>query len=98
MILLLTILSVLAGWLMLTLLILGLLLILKPLDSVRRNLQQIAMGVRAIESQTLPLGVRAEALRESLGEAATSVDSTAEHLSAVALGLEAAAPDLQRRS
>ena len=91
--LLLTILSVLAGWALLALLMLGLLLILKPLESVRRNLQQITMGVRAIESETLPLGVRAEALGEALGETASSVDATAEHLSAVALGLEAIAPD-----
>ncbi len=98
MILLLTILSVLAGWALLALLILGLLLILKPLESIRRNLEQITMGVRAIEHETLPLGVRAEALRETLGETAESVDGTAENLAAVALGLDVAAPRLRPRS
>ena len=52
---LLTVLSVLALWSFLTLLVIGLLLILKPLESVRKHLEQIAMGVRAIETQTAPL-------------------------------------------
>jgi hypothetical protein len=95
--LLLTILSVLALWAFLALLAFGLLLILKPLESIRRNLQQITMGVRAIERQTLPLGVHAEALRDSIGETAGSVNASAEHLASVARGFEAAGPRLRRR-
>ena len=54
--LLLTILSVLAGWTLLGELLVGLLAILKPLERIRGSLQQIAMGVRAIfiEGRSLP--------------------------------------------
>lgn len=54
--LLLTILSVLAVWSLLALLVIGLLLIHKSLQSVMLRLEQITMGVRAIERQTEPLG------------------------------------------
>jgi hypothetical protein len=57
--LLLTILSVLAVWGFLTVLIVALLLIRKTLEGARRSLEQITMGVRAIEVQTAPLGSRA---------------------------------------
>jgi phosphate uptake regulator len=53
--LLLTIVSVLAAWAFLTLLVVGLLLILKPLEAIRAHLQRIAAGVRAIERETAPL-------------------------------------------
>jgi hypothetical protein len=53
--LLLTILSVLALWSFLTLLVFGLLLIRKVLEGVRGNMERITMGVRAIERQTAPL-------------------------------------------
>lgn len=94
--LLLTILSVLALWALLALLFFGLLLLLKPLESVRRNLEQITMGVRAIEHETLPLGVQAEALQDSLGETGQSIDATAGHLTSAARSLEAIAPKLRR--
>ena len=57
--LLLTILSVLALWSLLALLIIALLLIRKTLESVRVSLERIAMGVRAIEKETEPLGPKA---------------------------------------
>ena len=63
--LLLTILSVLALWALLTLLVVGLLLILKPLEAIRGHLQKINAGVRAIEQETSPL----EALAGELGPA-----------------------------
>jgi hypothetical protein len=97
MLLLLTILSVVALWALLALLIFGLLLILKPLESIRTSLQKITMGVRAIERQTLPLGVHADALRETFAEAGSSVNVSAEHLASVALALEAASPHLRAR-
>jgi hypothetical protein len=59
MLLLLTILSVLALWSLLARLIVGLLLIRKTLESVRITLERIAMGVRAIEKETEPLGPQA---------------------------------------
>ena len=61
--LLLTILSVLAVWALLTLLVVGLLLIFKPLEAIRGHLQKINAGVRAIEQETAPL----EALAGELG-------------------------------
>ena len=70
--LLLTMFSVLALWGFLTVLVLGLFLILKPLESVRKHLERIAMGVRAIERETLPLRGHLEAvdsmLRDVTGE------------------------------
>lgn len=76
--LLLTVLSVLALWALLGVLVLGLLLILRPLQSVRGYLEKITMGVRAIEHQAHPLGAHAGALRESLEGASGAVrDATA---------------------
>ena len=63
--LLLTILSALALWALLTLLVVGLLLIFKPLEAIRGHLQKINAGVRAIEQETSPL----EALTRELGPA-----------------------------
>ena len=54
--------SVLAGWSLLGAIAGGLLLILKPLEGVRANLRKITMGVRAIETETAPLGSGAETL------------------------------------
>jgi hypothetical protein len=70
MLLLLTILSVLAVWSLLGLLIIGLLLIRKTLESVRLTFERIAMGVRAIEKETEPLGPRALNFAEHLTSAA----------------------------
>jgi hypothetical protein len=53
--LLLTILSVLAVWALLATLVVGLLLILKPLESIRGHLERITAGVRAIERETSPI-------------------------------------------
>jgi uncharacterized protein YoxC len=92
---LLTILSVVALWALLTLLIFGLLLILKALESVRRSMQQITMGVRAIEHQTLPLGAHTDSLRQSLDESIPSIERSAENLASLTLSLEAATPGLQ---
>ncbi|NUR54742.1 MAG: hypothetical protein HOQ29_09860 [Acidobacteria bacterium] len=50
--LLLAMVSVLALWAFLTTLVVGLLLILKPLEAIRALMQRIATGVRAIEQQT----------------------------------------------
>jgi hypothetical protein len=72
--LLLTVLSVLALWSLLALLMIGLLLIHKTLESIRVALERIAMGVRAIEKQTEPLGPHAlsfvQHLTDAIGHAA----------------------------
>jgi uncharacterized protein YoxC len=54
-----TILSVLALWAFLAIVIVALLTIRKVLEGIRRSLEQITMGVRAIEVQTIPLAGRA---------------------------------------
>jgi hypothetical protein len=97
MMLLLTILSVLAVWAFLTVLILGLLLIFKVLDAVRGHLQRIVWGVRAIAQQTAPLGARAEALSARLAGTGPGLAGAADGLESVAAGLTAAAPALKRR-
>ncbi|MBA3725019.1 MAG: hypothetical protein H0W86_00870 [Armatimonadetes bacterium] len=79
--LLLTILSALGLWALLIILIIGLFLIYKVLDSVRRSLEQIAMGVRAIDSETKPFaeyGTRSQSL---LTEASAAFRRSAEALS-----------------
>jgi uncharacterized protein YoxC len=88
--LLLTIVSVLTGWAFLGLLVLGLLLITKPLDSVRVNLQKIAMGVRAIEKQLSPLGDEAEQVAEAFPKLAAQLDGAADKLARAARGVHAA--------
>jgi uncharacterized protein YoxC len=78
MMLVLTILSVLALWSLLALLIVGLLLIRKTLESVRVTLERVAMGVRAIETETAPLGRLAlrfiQHLNDAVGSAAALPD------------------------
>lgn len=64
--LILAILSVLMLWVFLGLLVIGLLLILKSLESVRTSLEKITTGVRAIEQETAPLGLSATRVTESL--------------------------------
>lgn len=73
--------SVVAAALLLTVLALGLLLIVKPLHSVRGYLEQIAMGVRAIETHvtSIPGGLaeltdRFRPLGEDLDRAAARLD------------------------
>jgi uncharacterized protein YoxC len=95
--LLLTILSVLALWALLGVLVAGLLLILRPLQSVRGYLEKITMGVRAIEKQTAPLGARAGTLRDSLDEASTVIQTAARRFADMDRDLDAAMPALRPR-
>lgn len=95
--LLLTILSVLAAWAFLAVLVVGLFLILKPLESIRGNLEKITMGVRAIEQQTRPLGVRVDTVTDTLIDADDTVGAVARRFSEVDRDLDAAAPALRRR-
>jgi uncharacterized protein YoxC len=94
--LLLTLLSVLAVWAFLTVLVLGLLLIFKVLDGVRRSLEQITMGVRAIEKETQPLGPRAQQFGEVVAETAAVYTDVAESLERIDRRLENPPARLQR--
>lgn len=67
--LLLAVLSVLAVWALLGVLAIGLVMVLKTLQSVRGWLERIAMGVRAIESETAPLGREVDRLGTWLDDA-----------------------------
>lgn len=77
---LLPILSVAAVWTFLGALIVGLLRILQALVRIRRTLDKIAMGVRAIEQETAPLG-------SHLGHAVNGLTTAGSGLGAIAHGL-----------
>jgi hypothetical protein len=93
---LLTILSALAGWSLLGVLMAGLYAILEPLKRVRRSLERIAMGVRAIEQETAPLGGHIEAVAATLGEAGRGFGAVAGRLGDVDRDLDGAVPALRR--
>jgi hypothetical protein len=95
--LLLTILSVLAGWTLLGVLMVGLRSIMKQLESIRGYLEKIVWGVRAIERQTVPLGAHADALTTSLGETGDAVGAAADQLDKVGRDIDAAGPTLRAR-
>lgn len=93
--LLLTILSVLAAVAFVAVLMMGLLLIFKLLQSVQRYLQQIAMGVRAIEQQLIPFADRGVALAASVEATGQTLRRTADSLSTVDRSLDSAATALK---
>jgi ABC-type transporter Mla subunit MlaD len=95
---LLTVLSVLAGWSLLGALAAGLLLILKPLEGVRASLRKITMGVRAIEQETAPLGPGAGTLVGSLNSAAGTLGSATQRLADINADLDRVADVLKARS
>lgn len=95
--LLLTILSALALWALLLVLVVGLLLVLKALESVRGYLEKITMGVRAIEWQLAPLGDGIPATAAALTETADALGGTAARLASADVHLAAAAPALRPR-
>ncbi len=94
---LLTVLSVLAGWALLGVLIVGLRLIMKQLESIREHLEKIVWGVRAIEQQTVPLEAHADALVASLDETGDAVGAAADQLDKVSQDVDAAGPALRSR-
>ena len=94
----LTVLSVLAAWSLLGVIAGGLLMILNALKSVRRHMENIAMGVRAIETETAPLGPRATALIDGLDQGADGVAAIAGRVEQIGRDLDAVAPALRPRS
>ncbi len=66
---LLTVLSVVAAWALIGVLLVALLLVAKELQSIRHWFEKITVGVRAVEHQTGALGKRGEVLTASLREA-----------------------------
>ena len=87
--LLLTILSVVSLWSFLTLLVFGLLLIRKVLESVRGNMERITMGVRAIERQTAPLDVAVPAFVALLTKTEPAIERLIVPLTAIEGALNA---------
>lgn len=94
--LLLTLLSVLAAWALLGVLVFGLLFVLKALQGVRRHLEKITMGVRAIEHQARPLGDRVQAAAGSLARAGDAIARLASRLREADRLLGDAAPAIRR--
>ena len=92
-----SVLSVLAGWSLLGTLAVGLLMILKPLEGIRTSMRKIAMGVRAIEQETLPLGSGADTLVEGLGATSDTLSGTARRLETIARDLDGVASTLRAR-
>ncbi len=66
---LLTLLSVVAAWALIGVLLVALLLVVKELQSIRHWFEKITVGVRAVEHQTATLAARGEVLSASLREA-----------------------------
>jgi hypothetical protein len=66
---LLTVLSVVAAWALIGVLLLALLLVFKELQSIRHWFEKITVGVRAVEHQTAALDQRGEVLAASMREA-----------------------------
>ena len=95
--LLLTILTALAVWALLGVLIMGLLMIMKVLEGVRNYLRKIATGVRAIEHETRPLGARMGALAASMNEVAAATDNAARRFEESDAAFQSAAGSLSGR-
>ena len=95
--LLLTMLSVLALWGFLTALVVGLLLVLKPLESIRGHLQRITAGVRAIERETSPIQALSEQLPGAASALRAALDPLAGRLRGLDVALERALPTLRDR-
>lgn len=80
---LLTWLTVLVAWAFLGVLAVGLLFIVKSLQSIRGWFQQITVGLRAVEQQTKDLQARGERLSLSLRAAIEGIQSAARSVRAV---------------
>jgi hypothetical protein len=74
---LLTVLSVIAAWALIGVLLVALLLVFKELQSIRHWFEKITVGVRAVEHQTGGLAERGEALSASMREALDALRDTA---------------------
>lgn len=83
-----TLFSGLAGALLLVVLAVGLLRILRALTSIRRTLEKIAMGVRAIDSETAPLPKHLGGLNDTLTTLGAGLGSVHSHLKAAGEKLE----------
>ncbi len=96
MVLLLTVLSGLAGALLLVVLAVGLLRILRALTSIRETLSKIAMGVRAIDSETAPLPKYLGGLNDTLTTLGGGLGTVHSHLKAAGEKLERVGGVLRR--
>jgi hypothetical protein len=74
---LLTVLSVVAAWALIGVLLVALLLVAKELQSIRHWFEKITVGVRAVEHQTATLAARGEVLSASMREALEALRDTA---------------------
>ena len=87
--LLLTALSVLALWSLLTVLAFGLLRLRRALESVRQHLERTLVVVRTVEKQTEPLGVLGVAFAQELVSTAGGWAALGQALDGVERGLAA---------
>ena len=87
--LLLTVLSVLALWSLLAVLVFGLWLMRNVLESVRRRLEQVVIVVRTVEAQTEPLGALAAEFAQELTSTVGELAPLGRALDGIARGLTA---------
>lgn len=80
--------SLVALWVLLIALILGLSRVLRALEGVRASLDKIAMGVRAIEQETAPLPNNIDGVNSSFGSLAGGLESVKDHLASVDRNLD----------
>ncbi len=71
----LTILSVLVAWALLGVVLVGLFLMVKSLQSIRHWFEKTTVGLRTVEHQTRDLHVRAAVLTASLRETIDALDA-----------------------
>ncbi len=91
------ILTVLAVWSFLGVIAIGLLLVIKSLQSIRRWVEQIVVGLRAVEHHTASLGRHVRVLGATLDGAVDAVGAAERGISTVTedIGRLAASPRLQ---
>ncbi len=75
---LLTILSVMAAWALLGVLLVGLFLVLKSLQSIRHWFEKTTVGLRAVEHQTRDLSTRGAVLVASMRETIEALNAVSE--------------------
>jgi hypothetical protein len=74
---LLTVLSVVAAWALIGVLLVALLLVFKELQSIRHWFEKITVGVRAVEHQTASLAARGDVLCAAMREALEALHEAA---------------------
>lgn len=90
--------TVIAVWLLLAVIAAGFYRLLAPLRKTCSTLEKMTRRLVAIEQETRPLSEQAEALIQTLGDAAGTTDAAASSLADVNRDLDGAEPALRRNA